>query len=186
MMAAMIRHTIFFGSLIGCAVAVPLVYQGNADFFRDAWRGNDSKTAAYSVSADTEPNRSSPSMSGQKVVIPMDERGHFQSDFKMNGRKVHAMIDTGATYVAINRSTANKIGVRVSPQDMTYSVTTANGATAAAAIIINEVAIGRIRINNVPALVLDDSALDGILMGMSFLKELDRFTIENRTLIMQQ
>jgi aspartyl protease family protein len=181
----MFRHTIFFGSLIGCAVTVPFVYQDNADFFRSTFKGGE-RPAAYSVAPDSQPLRAAPSMSGAKVAIPMDERGHFQADFKLNGRKVHAMIDTGATYVALNKSTASRIGVKVTAQDMTYSVTTANGKTAAAAIIIDEVAIGRIRVKNVPALVLEDGALDGMLMGMSFLKELDRFTIENRTLLMQQ
>jgi aspartyl protease family protein len=68
---------------------------------------------------------------------------------------------------------------------MVHPVTTANGNTAAAAVVLDEVAIGKIRIRNVPALVLEDQALNGVLMGMSFLKELDRFTIDDRTLILQ-
>lgn len=180
----MIKHTIFFGGLIGLAVAVPVLYQGNSDFLRNAYKGEE-KPVSFNV-APVDKISGGLSVSGTKVVIPMDERGHFQTDFKLNGRKVNALVDTGATYVALNRSTASKIGIKITAQDMKFKVTTANGQTPAAAVMINEVSIGKIRINNVPALVLDDKALDGILMGMSFLKELDRFAIENRTLVLQQ
>jgi aspartyl protease family protein len=88
--------------------------------------------------------------------------------------------------VAINKTMASRIGIKVTAQDMKFKVSTANGQAAAAAVMINEIAIGKIRVNNVPALVLEDKALDGMLMGMSFLKELDRFAIENRTLILRQ
>lgn len=180
----MIKHTIFFGGLIGMAVAVPLLYQSNPDLLRNMMRSGETQVA-YKVEPVT---KQSPSTftSGSKVVIPMDERGHFQTDFKLNGRKFNALVDTGATYVAMNRSTASRMGIKVTSQEMKYKVSTANGQAPAAAVMIDEISIGKIRVNNVPALVLDDAALDGILMGMSFLKELDRFAIENRTLILQQ
>ncbi|MGL4406034.1 MAG: retropepsin-like aspartic protease family protein [Notoacmeibacter sp.] len=180
----MIKHTIFFGGLIGMAVAVPLFYQNNPDLFRNLTRSEPNQVA-FKVEPEQKTSNGT-SLLGNKVAIPMDERGHFQTDFKLNGRKVMALVDTGATYVAINRSTASRIGLKITTQDMKFKVTTANGQTPAASVVINEVAIGKIRVNNVPALVLDDKALDGILMGMSFLKELDKFSIENRTLILQQ
>lgn len=180
----MIKHTIFFGGLIGLAVVVPMLYQSNPDLLRNMMKPSETQVA-YKVEPVTKQS-SGASISGSKVVIPMDERGHFQTDFKLNGRKFMALVDTGATYVAMNRSTANRIGIKVSSQEMKYKVSTANGQAPAAAVMINEVSIGKIRVNNVPALVLEDDALDGILMGMSFLKELDRFAIENRSLILQQ
>ncbi len=180
----MIRHSIFFGSLIGCAVGVPLLYQNNSDYFKEWYTGKPTAQVAHKV----EPPQNitgGASLVGSTVVIPMDERGHFQTDFKLNGRKINALIDTGATYVAMNKSMAARIGIKVTSLDMKFKVTTANGQAPAAAVMINEVAIGKIRVNNVPALVLEDKALDGMLMGMSFLKELDRFAIENRTLILE-
>ena len=181
----MIRHSIFFGSLIGCAVGVPMLYQGNGQFLKDWYNTKPAQQIAYKVEPQQKITGGA-ALSGSTVVIPMDERGHFQTDFKLNGRKINALIDTGATYVAMNKSMASRIGIKVTAQDMKFKVSTANGQAPAAAVMINEVAIGKIRVNNVPALVLDDKALDGMLMGMSFLKELDRFAIENRTLILEQ
>jgi aspartyl protease family protein len=181
----MIRHSIFFGSLIGCAVGVPLLYQGHGDSLSEWYHSKPAEQVAYRVEPPQKTTGGA-SPNGSTVVIPMDERGHFQTDFKLNGRKINALIDTGATYVALNKTMAARIGLKVTPQDMKFKVSTANGQAAAAAVMINEIVIGKIRVNNVPALVLEDKALDGMLMGMSFLKELDRFAIENRTLILEQ
>lgn len=180
----MIRHAIFFGTLIGCAVGVPVFYDRNIHAISQYFYSEPAPAVAYKVEPEQKITGGA-SLNGSSVVIPMDERGHFQTDFKINGRKINALIDTGATYVAINKSTATRIGLKVTAPDMKFKVTTANGQASAAAVMINEIAIGKIRVNNVPALVLEDKALNGMLMGMSFLKELNRFSIENRTLILQ-
>jgi aspartyl protease family protein len=182
----MIRHSTLVGSLFGIAVAVPYFLQTDINS-----QSPSAKTVPQqkTVVLSTEPVKkpaAAPSFIGGKVVIPIDARGHFQADFKFNGRKVHAIIDTGATYIALNRSTAARLGVRVTAQDMIHSVSTANGTTKAAAVIIDDVAIGKIRVSNVEAIVLNDNALDQVLLGMSFLKQIDRFSIENGTLILQQ
>ncbi|MCU0830921.1 MAG: TIGR02281 family clan AA aspartic protease [Rhizobiaceae bacterium] len=175
-----------FGSLIGAAIAVPMIHQANPELLgRFLTRAEPQPAAQQLAYAEPKPRQNAPASSGSVVTVPMDARGHFVTDFKFNGQKVKALIDTGATYVALNRSTAGRIGARISAQDMRYTVSTANGEARAAAITIEEVTIGRIRVRNVPALVLEDKALDGVLMGMSFLKELDRFAIEDRTLILE-
>ena len=95
-------------------------------------------------------------------------------------------MDTGATMVAINRSTARRIGISLSPGDFRHEVQTANGATKAAAAVIDRIQIGRITLQNVEAAVLDDAALDGALVGMSFLKRLSKFEMQDGALLMQQ
>ncbi len=66
---------------------------------------------------------------GRKVKIAADEFGHFNADFRRNGRSVGAMIDTGATLVAMNAATARRVGIKVMPADFKYKVRTANGET---------------------------------------------------------
>ena len=48
------------------------------------------------------------SLSGEER-IDMNAQGHFIAQFRMNGRPVEAMVDTGATMVAINRSMARRL-----------------------------------------------------------------------------
>jgi aspartyl protease family protein len=123
---------------------------------------------------------------GRKVIIPADAKGQFEGQFRLNDRSVHAMVDTGATLVAINVSTALKAGIKLKPSDFQHQVQTANGRTLAAAAVIDSVEIGRIRIKDVEALVLQDSALHTTLVGMSFLRRLDRFQVQDHTLLMVQ
>lgn len=126
------------------------------------------------------------SYTGRTVRLDMDARGHFYGDFRLNGRRVRALVDTGATTVAINASTARQIGLSLSESDFRYKVATANGETSAAIANITSVEIGRIRIDNVQAMVLEDSALSDTLLGMSFLKSLARFEISGDTLTLTQ
>ena len=167
------------------AVAVPIVFQSNPEAFRQYFSGNEPEINVARLEDPSAFHRSAPSLSTVSE-IPMDSRGHFIADFKFNGRRVESLVDTGATYIAINESTARKVGIRISREDFKYSVSTANGKTAAASVVISEVAIDNIKIRNVAALVLKDDALKGTLIGMSFLKELSKFTIQDRSLVMRQ
>ena len=62
----------------------------------------------------------------------------------------------------------------------------ANGITRAAGIVIERIQIGRIMVEDVQAAVLDDDALDGTLVGMSFLNRLSKFHVENGALLLVQ
>lgn len=123
---------------------------------------------------------------GRKVIIPADANGQFESQFRLNDRNVRALVDTGATLVAINVSTAQKAGIKLKPSDFQHEVQTANGRTLAAAAVIDSIEIGRIRINDVEALILQDAALHTTLVGMSFLRRLDRFQVKDHALLMVQ
>lgn len=124
--------------------------------------------------------------SGKTTKITADKRGHFIVMARLNGKKIKVLVDTGATYVAINESTAKKMGIRLKTKDFKYKVNTANGVTYAAAAMIDEIRIGKIRIKNVQATVSKDKALTDTLLGMSFLNRLDKFVIEGQTLTLKQ
>ncbi|MCB1387088.1 MAG: TIGR02281 family clan AA aspartic protease [Nitratireductor sp.] len=125
-------------------------------------------------------------LDGRKARIEMDRRGHFITDARMNGRTAEVLVDTGATYVAINESQARRLGIKLKNSDFKYKVSTANGTTEAAAAIIDEIEIGRVSARNVQATVLRDEALKGTLLGMSFLKKLRKFEISGNELILVQ
>lgn len=123
---------------------------------------------------------------GRKVLLQPDARGHFLAAFRINGRPADGMIDTGATLVALTASTARRAGIALSPADFRAEVDTANGRTRAAVVRIDRLEIGRIALDGVEAVVLDDRALGGNLIGMSFLKRLDRYQVENGALLLVQ
>jgi aspartyl protease family protein len=180
--------------LIVCAVAsasVPMLYERNPEIFHSLLKPADEPQATQTV-AKAEIRKTQPAepptevLLGRKVRITADRFGHFNADFRLNGRSVGAMIDTGATLVAMNHSTARRIGIKIMPADFKYKVKTANGETRAAGVMIEKLQIGRILVENVEAVVLDDHALDGTLIGVSFLKRLAKYQVENGALLMVQ
>lgn len=180
--------------LIVCAVAaasVPMLYERNPESF-NAILKPEAEPRAPDMVAKAEIRTSQPVepatevLLGRKVKIAADEFGHFNADFRLNGRNVGAMIDTGATLVAMNAATARRVGIKVMPADFKYKVRTANGETRAAGVMIEKLQIGRILVESVEAVVLDDQALDGTLIGVSFLKRLAKYQVENGALLLVQ
>jgi aspartyl protease family protein len=184
----MLRTTILLGICIGAFASVPLLYQSSHDAVHGVSASVRPANAGELPSGDAKPvaTAAPPSVGGRKVEISADERGHYVGDFKLNGRKVVALIDTGATAVALNLSTAQRLGLGVRSSDMSNSVTTANGRARAATVMVDRVEIGRIAVENVPAVVLEDQALDTILIGMTFLNRLKKFEVERGALLLAQ
>lgn len=121
---------------------------------------------------------------GHSMRIAPDEKGHFSGEFRINGRTVEGLIDTGATYVAMNVSTARRLGVSPPADAFTHGVSTANGETSAARVTLGRMAIGPIEVEDVEAFVLDDSKLSITLIGMSFMNRLESFRVEDGELLL--
>jgi aspartyl protease family protein len=181
--------------LIVCAVAsasVPILYERNPELFHSLLKTANAPPETPTTVAKAEIRTAQPVepaaevLLGRKVKIAADQFGHFSADFRLNGRNIGAMIDTGATLVAMNASTARRIGIRIMPDDFKYKVKTANGETRAAGATIDRLQIGRITVENVEAVVLDDHALEATLIGVSFLKRLAKYQVENGALLLVQ
>ena len=123
---------------------------------------------------------------GRIARLASDARGHYQADAKMNNQQVRVLVDTGATVVALNETTARRLGIRLKDADFKYRVSTANGIAPAAAAIIKEVRVGRVKVRDVEASVMRDEALDTVLLGMSFLGRLKSFQVKNGELVLRQ
>ncbi len=125
------------------------------------------------------PGRESPTPAGASPA-------HFQTDARADGRRLGFMVDTGASVIALNESSAAQVGVRPRPSDYTANVSTANGSIKAARTRLAMVDIGGLVVRDVDALVLPDEALSENLLGMSYLSKLRRFEMANGKLVMEQ
>lgn len=119
-------------------------------------------------------------------TLEANPSGHFSGDFLLNGRSVHGLIDTGATFVAMNETTARRLGFTGNSLDFRYAVSTANGPTRAARVMLDRVEIGGIRARDIETFVLADEALDSTLIGMSFLRKLKSYSVENGRMVLKQ
>jgi aspartyl protease family protein len=124
--------------------------------------------------------------SGRTLNIPHDARGHFATEGRINGQRIGFMVDTGASVIALNETSAAQFGFRPTPGDYTAKVTTANGTIKAARTRIAMVDIGGLVVRDVDAMVLPDEALSENLLGLSFLSRLKRFEYANGMMVLEQ
>jgi aspartyl protease family protein len=136
-------------------------------------------------------NRAAPAASSvqaglRSLNIPRDARGHFAAEGRIDGQRIGFMVDTGASVVALNESSAARFGLRPTPGQYTAKVTTANGTIKAARAQIAMLDVGGLIVRDVDAMVLPDEALSENLLGLSFLSKLKRFEYANGQMVLEQ
>lgn len=121
----------------------------------------------------------------REVRIARGAHNQFFVTARVNRQPAPFLVDTGASYVALRESDANKAGIFVSPADFNARVQTANGETRAAFVTVESMEVDSIRIENVEAFILPDALLDTNLLGMSFLSELSSVEARRGELILK-
>lgn len=125
-------------------------------------------------------------LDGRRAVLDPNGHGQFVTEARINGERMQVLVDTGATYVAMNESAARKIGIRLKDGHFRHGVKTANGTIHVALAKIDSIEIGRVRVEDVDVAVMRDEASDMILLGMSFLKKLKNFAYDGDALVLNQ
>ncbi len=123
---------------------------------------------------------------GRSLAISRDGRGHFQTEGRIDGQRIGFMVDTGASVVALNETSAARFGLRPSRSDYNATVSTANGTIKAARARIAMLDVGGLVVRDVDAMVLPDEALSENLLGLSFLSRLKRFEYANGQMVLEQ
>lgn len=112
---------------------------------------------------------------GQSTVataeLKSDARGHFVTVAFINGVETRALVDTGATLVALSSDEARRIGVGYSPQSR-VQIATAGGPRTGYRALLAAVRVGEVTLHNVEAVVMEGGRdeLPVALLGMSFLR----------------
>jgi aspartyl protease family protein len=179
----LVRTAIFAAVAAVLATQIPSMIQlAQKDLSVPAAPGN----ALPSAAAPPVPQPQQASLSSGKVRIGADSRGHFQASFRINGKPMDGVIDTGASTIAINETAARRLGFTGNGLDFRYTVNTANGGTEAAHVVLDRVEIGSIRVTGVDAMVLHDKALTGMLVGMTFLQKLKSYQVADGQMTLAQ
>jgi aspartyl protease family protein len=122
-----------------------------------------------------------PVKQGRETRIPMAIDGHFWVEARLNGQKVRFLVDSGATMTTVDRQTALKAGVQVSPERDQF-VRTGNGIIRVSSGRAAELEVGGITRSDVGLQVADNDDLN--VLGMNFLSSLSRWGVEGRWLVM--
>lgn len=122
----------------------------------------------------------------RSVSIPHDARGHFSTEGRIDGQRIGFMVDTGASVIALNETSAARFGLRPSRGEYNATVSTANGTVKGARTRIAMLDVGGLVMRDVDAMVLPDEALSENLLGLSFLSKLKRFEYANGMMVLEQ
>ncbi len=115
------------------------------------------------------PNTAEKLSTGSVVTLERDMSGHYRAEVFINGIKTPALVDTGATGVAISQRLANKLGIQSKTAIRTQ---TANGDTVTYRARLESVKLGGVEARDVAAMITPSLKGD-ILLGMSFLSRMD-------------
>lgn len=120
------------------------------------------------------------------VMLQADGRGHYITEVTINGRRTAAMVDTGASGIAMSRAEADRLGIAYRDARK-IATSTAGGNSAAYVVNLDSVQAGSIQLRDVEATisVLADSP-HIVLLGMSFLRRVEMLKDGNRLLLIQR
>lgn len=120
---------------------------------------------------------------GKAVVnLKRNRYGHYVASGRINGQPVVFMLDTGATDVAVPAKIADQLGLKRGRKRL-YQ--TANGSIMAYTTVLNQVRLGNIEVRDVRASINPDMNNNEVLLGMSFLRQIE-FTQRGDTLTLRQ
>jgi aspartyl protease family protein len=132
----------------------------------------------HSASADSAKVVNASYEDGRIYVLKSNEAGHFEGKFRLNGKPMQAMVDTGATFVTMNETDARSLGFGGNDLTYKYEVMTANGKVKAARVMLKSIEIGTVAVRNVDALVVRGKQLEAPLIGMSFMRKLSAYSAD--------
>lgn len=147
--------------------------------------GTDMERLAAARTEAPAPHSGSVADDGYTIELPVSSDGHYHAEAEINGRSITALVDTGASVVALTAEDAEAAGIYVSDKDFTAIIQTANGTARVAPVTLDKVAIGDITLRDVRAVVCEPGAMTVSLLGMTFLGQLDRVDMRSGKLILQ-
>jgi aspartyl protease family protein len=137
--------------------------------------------------SEREPPRATTSHLSYGVAeIKPDRNGQYRTELEIDGTHVRALVDTGATFVALTAEDARHLDIDPPPSAFTIPAQTANGTAKVARVRLREISVGDITVYNVDAVVAQPGALQISLLGMSFLRKLESFQFAEGHFVMKQ
>lgn len=100
--------------------------------------------------------------------------GMYRTEGSINRQPVKFLVDTGATWVAMDPAHAERLGIDYRSIGKVSSANTASGLVRVYEVVLDRVRVGGIELRGVKAAVIDNAAArDTILLGMSFLERVE-------------
>jgi len=108
-----------------------------------------------------------------EVRISRAPNGAYLTVGSINGRVTNMLVDTGATSVAMSEVEAKRLGISYRLKGKKSGVSTASGFAKAYIVTLDRVRVGEIILRQVKAFVVEGSSPKQVLLGMSFLNQVE-------------
>ncbi len=112
--------------------------------------------------------------------------GHYRAIAQIDGADVGVMIDTGASLVLLRNDDAVRMGLDMESLDFSTPLTTANGKSFVAPLVLDTLTVGDVTVHDIRAAVAEPGALHSSLLGMSFIESLSEAVIQKDHMILRQ
>jgi len=103
----------------------------------------------------------------------MPVQGMYYTTGFINGQAVKFLVDTGATWIAMNSIQARNLGINFRLTGKRAMASTASGVVQIYRIKLAKVRVGEIELSNVEAGVLEGNSPAEVLLGNSFLNQVE-------------
>lgn len=181
----MLRTYVFMIVMLGIGAAM----FGRAPHTEASVQANGATIAAHTE--DTAESAPAASRGGaqsineldQSIELTRDANGYFYADVQVNGAPVHAVVDTGATVIALSRDDARAAGIATSIGMNDVVGQGADGTVKGEQVMLDRVALGQKTAQGVPAIVLSNGSQS--LLGQSFLTRFASVKIEGDRMVLR-
>ena len=141
------------------------------------------KEAQFGNSAGDDTDAGSTRPADGAVELERSSDGHFYADVEVNGTRIHALVDTGATGIALSREDARSVGVATSIGMNEVVGEGADGAVHGEIVTLDRIQLGEKRAEKMPAIVLNSGGQS--LLGQEFLSKFDTVQIQGDKMVLR-
>lgn len=122
---------------------------------------------------------------GNTVSIAPDGVGMYEVNGSINEFQVRFVVDTGATFVSMNSSHAERIGIPYKAKGIKSQTETASGLVDSYVVTLDTVMVDSIKRHDIRGVVIEGDYPSIILLGNSFLQEIN-MNREGRMLLLKE
>ncbi len=130
--------------------------------------------------------RTRSSSSDRSAILTREDNGHYWTYAEIDGVPIKFLADTGASVVALTWRDASLLRLKPETRDFKWLIRTANGETLGASVMIDHIRIGKVEIENVEAMIMQEGLMDTSLLGISFLEKLDSYEFNGERMLIRQ
>ncbi|SDG18537.1 TIGR02281 family clan AA aspartic protease [Rhodobacter capsulatus] len=120
-----------------------------------------------------------------RIELPLRADGHYYLQAQVNGATIDFVIDTGASQIVLSRADAERAGIDTGALAYIGRAFTANGEVATAPVRLDSLSVGPFTDRDVAA-VVNRGAMEGSLLGMSYLTRFGKVQFDDRRMILER